>query len=193
MKTTLGLIRHGVTDWNVQKRIQGATDIPLNEEGIQQARLLAARLKHEDWKFIYTSDLSRAYKTAQIIAEAMEMPKIEKDHRLREKSFGEAEGTTEPERIARWGEQWREHILGAETHETVRRRIKSLLDEWLRRHAGERILVVTHGAWIVNFLEGFLDTEKEIPYIGNTSVTVVEYQDNRWVAPLVGCQSHLTN
>lgn len=65
--TLIGLIRHGVTDWNYEYRAQGQVDIPLNDEGRRQAELLSKRMENEEWDYIYSSDLSRALETAEII------------------------------------------------------------------------------------------------------------------------------
>ena len=64
MITTVGLIRHGVTDWNNLGKAQGISDIPLNEDGIKQATALAKRLSGEEWDIIFSSDLMRAEQTA---------------------------------------------------------------------------------------------------------------------------------
>lgn len=189
-KTTIGMIRHGVTSWNVEKRIQGMTDIPLNEEGRRQAGLIASRINQESWDGIYSSDLSRAHETAKTIADTLKITILATDERAREKSFGEAEGTTEEERIERWGTDWKEQIQGAETDEDVFKRGSALVEEIRLRHPGERILVVSHGGWIVSMLSG-LFPRLEFPFIGNTSLTVIQYQDGQWIPGLLGCQMHL--
>ena len=188
----IGMIRHGETDWNKEGRIQGSTDVPLNELGIRQAERLARRLAQVDdaWDVVYTSDLSRAWRTACIIAEALRLPAPQKDRRLREKSFGEAEGTTPEERAARWGDDWRERVRGAETDEQVVRRGTAALNDIMARHAGGNILLVTHGGWIVRML-GHLLPAVELPYIGNTSLTIIERRDGGWHPTLLGCQAHL--
>lgn len=66
--TRIGLIRHGSTAWNKEGRIQGHTDNPLDEEGLQQAEAIAERLSGEHWDYIYSSDLLRARQTAEVIA-----------------------------------------------------------------------------------------------------------------------------
>lgn len=189
-KTTIGMIRHGITSWNEEKRIQGKTDIPLNEEGRRQAVLIANRMKKEPWDGLYSSDLSRAHETAKVIADAMNLPILSTDERAREKSFGEAEGTTEEERLHRWGSDWKERIQGAETSEAVFARGNALLEDIRLGHQGERILIVSHGAWIVSMLNG-LFPGLEFPFIGNTSLTVIEHQDGKWSPGLLGCQMHL--
>jgi len=87
------IMRHGQTDYNKNKKIQGQIDIPLNEEGIRQAIEARTHLKDQTIKKIYSSDLSRAYKTAQIINEVSQTD-ILVDIRLRENCFGKLEGTS---------------------------------------------------------------------------------------------------
>ena len=91
------LIRHGQTSWNIEGRLQGSTDIPLNKEGILQAELCAQFLKTVNLTTLISSPLSRAKQTAEIIAGACHLPIVEMDA-FREKSFGDAEGLTPIER-----------------------------------------------------------------------------------------------
>jgi broad specificity phosphatase PhoE len=111
--TEIGLIRHGITDWNQLEKMQGTSDIPLNDEGRDQARKLASRLhQDEKWDMIITSDLSRAKETGEIIGKKLDLPVSFVDKRIQEINLGEIEGTTEAERITRWGANWRELDLG---------------------------------------------------------------------------------
>lgn len=87
----LYLIRHGETDWNIVKRLQGATDIPLNENGEALARETAEGLKEIPFDIIFTSPLKRAYRTAEIVKGDREIPIIS-DDRIREIGFGDYEG-----------------------------------------------------------------------------------------------------
>lgn len=91
MRKTLYLFRHGETDWNKDKIVQGVANIPLNENGIQQAKELAESLLTSGIQHVYTSDLDRAYKTGQIIAERLSI-EAEKVDNLREISFGDFAG-----------------------------------------------------------------------------------------------------
>lgn len=103
--TELILIRHGETDWNVEKRLQGHHDITLNAEGERQARALAQRLKADSFDAIYSSDLQRAYLTAQAIATACDKP-IQKETGLRERCFGAFEGFLHPELSQRYPDDY---------------------------------------------------------------------------------------
>lgn len=91
MTKILYLFRHGETNWNKDKIVQGVANIPLNENGIQQAKELAESLLTSGIEHIYTSDLDRAYRTGQIIAERLSI-EIEKVNNLREISFGNFAG-----------------------------------------------------------------------------------------------------
>lgn len=114
MKQHIGLVRHGLTDWNAQGKIQGQTDIPLNETGREQARLLAERLVQETAPFDYviSSGLQRAEETASILADALQIPLLSPVEGLRERAYGLVEGTTPEEREQRWGAEWRKMDLG---------------------------------------------------------------------------------
>src|SRR4051794_38680024 len=108
------LIRHGETDWNVQERFQGHTDIPLNENGRSQARQLIAVCRHHKIEAILSSDLSRALETAQIIAAQLEI-KVFQNAGLREANLGKAQGLTHSEIEQQFGksliERWKSSQL----------------------------------------------------------------------------------
>lgn len=116
--TIIGLIRHGVTDWNREYRAQGHADIPLNSEGRRQAELLANRMQNEEWDYIYSSDLSRALETAETIGR-MKNIEVKIDKRLREMNCGLIEGTTEQDRVDKWGYGWARLDLGIESNEDI--------------------------------------------------------------------------
>lgn len=91
--TALIVVRHGETDWNRERRMQGHRDIGLNATGVEQAKQVAAALAGEAIDAIVSSDLQRALVTAQTIAAAHRLP-VATDSRLRERSFGRLEGLT---------------------------------------------------------------------------------------------------
>ncbi|MCW3494432.1 histidine phosphatase family protein [Microbacterium sp. SSM24] len=155
--TALTLIRHGETDWNRARRIQGSTDIPLNDTGREQARTAAAALRTglgERPVAIVSSDLSRARETAEIIAAELGLPDPRVYPELRERSYGEAEGIDSAEFFERWGDWHTAEVPGAEPLPLLRRRALSALAHAVRDHRvatgpGEaRLVVVTHGALI---------------------------------------------
>ncbi|MEO3946780.1 histidine phosphatase family protein [Gorillibacterium sp. CAU 1737] len=188
---TFGFIRHGLTDWNAEYRAQGQHDVPLNAEGLRQARLLGARLANESWDYLYTSDLSRARVTAEIAAEAMGMEVTGSDPRLREKSHGRLDGTTVADRIAAWGEDWAKLDHGEESVESILARSMDFLKEKAAEHPDKRILIVSHGAWIARTIEHLLQVE-DIPHIGNTYLCVLNGGDNEgWSCTLPPCAKHL--
>jgi uncharacterized phosphatase len=90
--TTFALIRHGQTDWNAQRRLQGSTDIPLNDVGRGQARDAAAVVSAYEWDVVVSSPLSRAAETADLIAAGLGLSVCRRVPELSERSFGPAEG-----------------------------------------------------------------------------------------------------
>ena len=138
--TTLLLARHGETDWNRELRIQGSSDIELNELGRKQARALAEELAGVELDAIYSSDLSRARDTAEEVAAAKGLP-IRLDARLRERHFGSWEGLTREDVTERYpGERH-----DGESDEDVRARVLAAIDAITTAHPGEQVLVVSHG------------------------------------------------
>ena len=138
--TTLLLARHGETDWNRELRIQGSSDIELNELGRRQARFLAQELTDVDLDAIYSSDLSRAHATAAAVAATHGLD-VNLDPRLRERSFGSWEGLTR-EDIAAFPAGSRHD---GESDDDVRARVLGAVEEIAAKHPGEQVLIVSHG------------------------------------------------
>jgi 2,3-bisphosphoglycerate-dependent phosphoglycerate mutase len=135
--TVLLLVRHGETDWNAAGRLQGQTDQPLSDFGRTQARRLADELENENLAAIYSSDLSRARETAEVVGERLGL-RVVLDPDLREKDWGTWEGLTAVERD-------RVEFVGEST-EAHQERILRALRKISERHPGDgRVLVVTHG------------------------------------------------
>lgn len=192
--TTIGFVRHGVTDWNLEGRAQGSHDVPLNEAGLEQAKQVAQRLAGEQWDYIYASDLSRASRTAAIIADAKGLPVTGHDIRLREKTHGRLDGTTEQERVEKWGSGWRDMDHDEEPVEAVLERGLQAVDEIARKHEGSRILIVSHGAWIRTIMSGLVK-DIEIKPLHNTSISIVRKSeteaDVEWECLVYNCTEHL--
>ncbi len=189
--TRIGWVRHGITEWNQRGIIQGVTDIPLSPEGVRQARLLADRLHGEQgrWDGVYCSDLQRAAHTAEILADRLGIPVI-RDSRLRERSFGEAEGTTLAERLDRWGEDWRRLVPDQENGDSVRERGFAFIRELTDKHAGEAWLVVTHGSFLARMLQAMCQGLDD-SHLLNMSLTVLEQGQNVWEPLIHNCTRHL--
>lgn len=150
--TILTLVRHGQTDWNLQRRYQGQKDIPLNDEGMRQAKALAVQLAGESFDAIYSSDLQRALQTAQEVHKGRNIDLI-KDVRLREICFGEWEGELFQEMFSRYRDRFElsradpSTIMapGGESVAQVAERTSALADEINRLYPSGKVLVVTHG------------------------------------------------
>ncbi|WP_284640199.1 histidine phosphatase family protein [Paenibacillus silviterrae] len=188
----LGLIRHGTTEWNLEGRMQGQMDTPLAEVGRVQAKLLANRLKHEAWDGIIASDLMRAHETALTIEKVTGVPLLGVDARLRERAFGQLEGTTVQDRIAKWGEDWREreHELGLESDDSLLQRWDSFVSETEQVHPGKKLLIVSHGGYIVPVITRILQGPLE-EHLNNTSLTVLYRNEKQWDIRLLNCTLHL--
>jgi probable phosphoglycerate mutase len=150
--TRIIAIRHGETLWNVDTRIQGHRDIPLNDRGRWQAAQVARALAGEPIAAVYASDLLRAHATGAAIAEAAGAP-LHAEPDLRERSFGELEGRTFAEIEAALPEQarrWRQrdpHFApeGGESLTLLRARIAEVTARLAARHLGQQIVLVAHG------------------------------------------------
>lgn len=151
--TLLTLVRHGQTDWNLARRIQGSTDIPLNLTGEAQALTVAGLLAGDTFHAVYASPLLRARRTAEIIGSELGLPAPDLVAGVREREFGEGEGLLVSEYLERYGD-WQREVRGAETLSDVRERAIAALDDIARasrrRSAplAESLLVVTHGGVI---------------------------------------------
>ena len=150
--TRLLLARHGETDWNRVGRWQGHADPPLNETGRRQAAGLADRLAGDGIAAVYSSDLARARETARTVAHRLRLGVVE-DPALREIDVGSWSGLTRAQVAERFPEgyaRWLEGEIGhdGETREQLAGRVVGAARTIAGRHAGETVLVVTHGGVI---------------------------------------------
>ena len=152
--TRILAIRHGETAWNVDTRLQGHLDIPLNDVGLRQAQHLAQALAQRDpIDAIYASDLSRAHITAQTIAQAVSLS-VNTHVGLRERHFGAFQGRTFaevevelPEHAWHWRKRTPDWVPpeGGESLHTLHERILNTVNEVAARHPGQQIVMVAHG------------------------------------------------
>lgn len=163
----IALIRHGETDWNRNRRLQGRTEIALNDTGVRQVHAAGTRLSQvEGWQAVYTSPLLRARQSAQIIAQQLNLAKVTVAEELIERFFGGAEGMPVEEANRRWPDF---EIPGAEPLKDLRERAGSFFERMLNTRPGA--VLVAHGALIRNGLIHV--TGADIPRIANGQIWVL--------------------
>jgi 2,3-bisphosphoglycerate-dependent phosphoglycerate mutase len=200
--TRLILIRHGLTRWNVEARIQGQGDSPLTEEGIAQAEAIGRRLAAEPFDHLVSSDLGRAFHTARIIAKRAGRDEVATDTRLRERSFGKGEGMTYaevdiayPNAFARVRDVDPDFVIpGGESRRQFHDRVRAAFDDLARAHAGKAVVVVTHGGVLATFFRHIHAIPLEVAHpiaITNASYNVVRHDGRLWSVETWSDNSHL--
>ena len=163
----IALVRHGETDWNSARRIQGRTEVPLNETGRTQARatgeLLAALDPSVAWHSVVSSPLGRAHETAAIIAQSLSLTPPAIDHAFIERDFGPAEGMDVAEAMDRWPGLV---IPGAESLDVLADRTAREFERVLTTAPGS--IIVAHGAMLRAGLARITNTE--VPRILNGEI-----------------------
>ena len=200
-ETSLIVIRHGETEWNRERRMQGTTDTRLSELGRAQAQALGRRLASREFAALYSSNLSRARQTAEAIA-VLTGRDVVTDPRLQERRFGIFEGllsaeirTRYPEEHARFASRDPDYeVPGGESASAFTARCLGCLSEIAGRHSGEEVVVVTHGLVLDSLYRaahGLGHGEpRPLPLI-NASVNLFGYGGNAWRMVLWGDVSHL--
>jgi broad specificity phosphatase PhoE len=195
------LIRHGQSTWNSEHRIQGQLDPPLSDEGRRQAERVGQRIAGRPFAGFYSSDLKRAFETAQAIEAATGL-QPESMAGLREIFLGEWEGLRTddlaqrfPEAWASWTEEpdW-DLVPGGEGAALFETRVAAALGEILGRHAQGDVVVVTHGGVIQIALHRVIGRPSRglFPFkIQNASISVIERREGRMVIGGVNDTSHL--
>ncbi|HMM81670.1 MAG TPA: histidine phosphatase family protein [Terrimesophilobacter sp.] len=148
--TFLYLVRHGETDWNRTHRVQGTTDIPLNDTGRAQALRAGRLLARRNWDGIYSSPLSRAFETANIIGTELGLTGPLPVPELAERNYGEAEGLTDREIARRY--PGTTPVPGRESREAVAARVIPALLTLAEGNPGRQLIVCSHGAVIRTLL-----------------------------------------
>lgn len=173
------LIRHGQTDWNLQGRFQGREDIPLNETGILQAKECAQALSGETFRAAVTSPLCRAKRTAEIIAQHLNIQQIILDEGITERDFSKVSGMTPAEREAFYASGEPDD---KEPWEQLCNRMMGTLHKYAREFHQDNIIMISHGASINSVLSvlsnGSTGTGKLI--LKNTCINILHYEQGRF-------------
>ena len=172
---TFAFIRHGQTDWNRDDRLQGSSDIPLNEVGRAQAHEAAELLRDGGWEVIVSSPLSRARETAQIIADDLDLELGPAYEMLIERDYGVLEGDSSSAIIAKYPDR---DYPGAETLASVVSRGTAALARIADDYRDRDVMIVCHGTIIrytLSALAGF-----KLPGITNGSVSQFFLGDDGW-------------
>ncbi|MGN7308926.1 histidine phosphatase family protein, partial [Bacillus subtilis] len=136
-------------------------------------------------------DLERASETARIIGDRLGIQEIQLDPRLREMGGGQVEGTTEAERLARWGADWSNLDLGRELADAGTVRGSAALEDIVRQHPNGKVIVVSHGAILRNTLRGLVPELDVSAKLSNTSITRISWEAESWQCGLYNCSVHL--
>jgi broad specificity phosphatase PhoE len=200
---TLYLTRHGETEWNAEKRMQGWKDSPLTEKGENDAKALGKRLETVDFEAIYTSTSKRAVDTAHLVRGERKIP-IFYEENLREIYLGDWEGKTHEE-IKQFDSDgfdcfWNNPHLyspkNGESFEDVQKRAFAAIQQIAALHPSGNVLIVTHAVVLKTLLANFKKLPIEQlwgpPFLHGTSLTVVNVNEGEFRVLLEGDVSHLT-
>lgn len=188
--TTICLVRHGRSQWNIIGLVQGMRDIELSDEGREQAAKAGQYLKAGSWDYIVSSPLIRAKETATIIGEQIGISKVVEMTDLIERDWGEATGL-------HWREKDRiyedRNIPGLEGWEDLQDRGIRALDEIVKMYPDKRIIVVSHGALIRAILVKLSNEQLklEIGKINNTSINIINYDNGQFEIESYNTVEHL--
>lgn len=200
-RTQIIIVRHGQTEWNIKGIRQGHLDSLLTPKGIAQAKALAQRLAREKFTSIYSSDLGRAVQTAKEISKVTRH-QIVTDPRLRERHLGIFQGLNADEIAEKYPEERRllrtqgpDYVIpeGESMRQQVARNVM-FLDELAHEHAGETVVVVTHGGVVSGFFRHTLsiplDAPRRFEFV-NAGLNVFAREEGNWMLLTWGDVSHL--
>ena len=203
MTNTIYIVRHGQTEWNLLGKTQGHGNSDLTPKGIEQAELLADSMTKYPIDYIYSSDLGRAYQTAEIIRNKLNI-EVEKTEALREMNFGTWEGRIikdiieeDPELYKMWrNEPHIAKIPQGETLSQIKERTDAFIKEINEKYDGKHIVLVTHSLCARIMLLSFLDSDvKNIYRINqaNTALNIIELRDYGPVVMKMNDTTHIIN
>lgn len=196
------ITRHGETEWNLEKRMQGWNDSPLTAKGIEDAIALGYRLKNVDLKCVYTSPSGRAMKTSELIIGNRDIAIIREEN-LREIHLGEWEGKTafeldKADKVNHKAFWEAPHLYVPNKGESffeVRKRISDVLNRIINENKNDEIMIVTHAVIVKTIMSIFkgLEVEKlwEQPFILGTSLSIVEIDSTCTRVILEGDITHI--
>ncbi|MGV2853102.1 histidine phosphatase family protein [Glutamicibacter sp. AGC13] len=179
----LGFVRHGQTQWNLEGRLQGSSDIPLNGTGRAQAREAVSVLDGGQWDAIVSSPLSRARETAQIIADGLGLELGPSYDLLIERDYAQGEGMVEAEALALWPDK---NGGGIEPLESVVDRGLRAINQIAADYQGKNVAVICHGTIIRYTLSHFAGYKLDT--IRNGSVAIIGNEPGDWQLELVNDQ-----
>ncbi|AHL70829.1 MULTISPECIES: histidine phosphatase family protein [Bacillus] len=188
--TAICLVRHGETDWNAAKRIQGRTDIPLNDTGKWQAEQTGLYLKDAHWDVVISSPLSRAKETAHLILQHVHAPLVIMDDFI-ERDYGDAEGMSFEERQKLFPNK---QYPNMEPLSALQDRMLEGIEKVRATYPDQRVLIVAHGAAIHALLTSLADEHMGIKdtRLENACLNYVEWTDGEWKVNDYNVVSHLT-
>ena len=203
MTNTIYIVRHGQTEWNLLGKTQGHGNSDLTPKGIEQAELLADSMTKYPIDYIYSSDLGRAYQTAEIIGNKLNI-EVEKTEALREMNFRTWEGRIikdiieeDPELYKMWrNEPHLAKIPQGETLSQIKERTDAFIKEINEKYDGKHIVLVTHSLCARIMLLSFLDSDvKNIYRINqaNTALNIIELRDYGPVVMKMNDTTHIIN
>ena len=198
--TTIYLTRHGQTEWNLEKRLQGHGNSPLTEFGLNRAKELSERIKDIDIDTIYTSPIERAYKTAQIV-KGDKYIEIKVHEGLKEMNFGDYEGKI-TEEVMKENPDWDISAImrgnlemrapNGETLGEVRERVNSAMRDIIKENEGKNILIVAHGITLKAIMTFFNDQEANNEVMEQASLTKVIVDGENFNIEFKNDGSHFT-
>ena len=185
MGTIIYLTRHGETEWNIEKRLQGRGDSPLTENGIQRAKELRDRIKNIDIDVIYSSPIKRALNTANILRGNKNIDIITDDS-LMEMCFGDYEGK-KIDIVQEENPSWDINLImqgnveicapNGENLKEVRERISKLMNKIIAENMGKSILIVTHGITLKALMYYFKDEDVNSEVMGQATLTKINIDE----------------
>lgn len=171
-------VRHGETEWNLEHRCQGISDIPLTNKGIEEAKKLQELVKSLDIDVVISSPLSRARDTAKILVDN-KLP-INIDDRIKERDWGMNEGAKidEVDQIDCWDVILNTNVQNIERVQDFMKRVSEFIEDIKYRYSDKKVLVVAHSAVlrVIHYLLGTIPEDGDLTKINIPNLRIIEYE-----------------